>query len=116
LATLCQHDRLDVSQTSLAEEVLVRSGKPCGMLFEVQGPRMLKTYVNSNPESQRLLAMFLGLGRNRLNLAAMLSTGESLIESEKYRKTRHISRALGRNYRFRVLNEAAMRQRARARS
>jgi|SRR5207245_7093146 hypothetical protein len=55
LATLCQHDRLDVSQTSLVEEVLVRSGKPCGLLFEVQGPRMLKTYAVWAGEENRIL-------------------------------------------------------------
>jgi hypothetical protein len=55
LATLCQHDRLDVSQTSLVEEVLVRSGKPCGLLFEVQGPRMLKTYAVWAGDENRIL-------------------------------------------------------------
>jgi hypothetical protein len=55
LATLCQQDRLDVSQTSLLEEVLVRSGKPCGLLFEVKGPRQLKTYAVWAGEENRIL-------------------------------------------------------------
>jgi hypothetical protein len=55
LETLCQHDRLDVSQTFLTEEVLVRSGKPCGLLFEVQGPRLLKIYAVWAGEENRIL-------------------------------------------------------------
>jgi hypothetical protein len=55
LATLCQHDRLDVSQTSLLEQVLVRSGKPCGLLFEVKGPRLLKNYAVWAGEENRIL-------------------------------------------------------------
>jgi hypothetical protein len=55
LETLCEHDRLDVSQTSLLEEILLRSDKPCGMLFEVRGPRMLKIYAVWAGEENRIL-------------------------------------------------------------
>ena len=43
--TLCAHDRLDPGQTPLHQALIVRSGKPCGLFFEVQGPRLLKTYA-----------------------------------------------------------------------
>src|SRR5262245_1414960 len=38
---LCTHDRLDAAVTPIATTLLVRSGKPCGMIFESRGPRQL---------------------------------------------------------------------------
>src|SRR5262249_37707159 len=40
--TLCEHDRLDPEQTPLFHTVLKRTGKACGILFHVEGPRLLK--------------------------------------------------------------------------
>jgi hypothetical protein len=45
LQTLCSHDRLDPDQTPLYEAIIRRSGKPCGLFFQAQGPRMLKTHA-----------------------------------------------------------------------
>jgi hypothetical protein len=45
LQRLCAHDRLDPNQTPLYQAVIRRSGKPCGLFFQVQGPRMLKTHA-----------------------------------------------------------------------
>jgi hypothetical protein len=45
LATLCAHDQLDPAQTPLQEVLVVRSGRPCGLFFQVHGPRLLKTYA-----------------------------------------------------------------------
>jgi len=45
LHTLCAHDRLDPQQTPLYQAIIKRAGKPCGILFQVQGPRMLKTHA-----------------------------------------------------------------------
>jgi hypothetical protein len=39
------HDHLDPSQTPMRQATIVRSGRPCGLFFQVQGPRMLKTYA-----------------------------------------------------------------------
>ena len=39
---LCEHDHLDAQQTPLFQQLLVRRGKPCGLRFEVQGPRRLR--------------------------------------------------------------------------
>jgi len=52
---LCSHDRLDASQTSLCEEVIVRSGRPCGLFFQVEGPRLLKTFAVWAGEENRIL-------------------------------------------------------------
>jgi hypothetical protein len=38
--TLASFESLDASQWQLRQQVLYRSGKPCGMHFSLQGPRM----------------------------------------------------------------------------
>ena len=53
--TLCAHDRLDPVQTPLHQAVINRSGRPCGILFQVQGPRLLKTYAVWAGEEDRIL-------------------------------------------------------------
>lgn len=41
--TLCQLDHLDPPQTPLRRVPLTRGGKPCGVVFHVEGPRLLRT-------------------------------------------------------------------------
>jgi hypothetical protein len=53
--TLCQHDQLDPEQTPLHQSVIMRSGRPCGLFFEVQGPRRVKTYAVWAGEEGRIL-------------------------------------------------------------
>jgi hypothetical protein len=53
--SLCAHDRLDPQQTQLREAIIQRRGKPCGLFFQVQGPRMLKTYAVWVGEENRVL-------------------------------------------------------------
>ena len=53
--TLCQHDQLDPEQTPLHQSVITRSGRPCGLFFQVQGPRMVKTYAVWAGEEGRIL-------------------------------------------------------------
>ncbi|MEZ6143400.1 MAG: hypothetical protein R3B84_22765 [Zavarzinella sp.] len=40
---LCSHDHLDPKQTPLYQARLERGGKLCGLLFHVEGPRLLRT-------------------------------------------------------------------------
>jgi hypothetical protein len=53
--TLCARDRLDPQQTALHQARIARSGKPCGMFFLVQGPRLLKNYAVWAGEENRIL-------------------------------------------------------------
>src|SRR5690348_1208788 len=53
--TLCSHDQLDPSQTPLHQAVITRSGRPCGLFFQVQGPRMVKTYAVWAGDEDRIL-------------------------------------------------------------
>jgi hypothetical protein len=52
---LCAHDRLDPNQTPLYQAIIRRSGKPCGLLFQIHGPRMLKTHAVWAGQEDRIL-------------------------------------------------------------
>jgi hypothetical protein len=55
LQIMCAHDHLDPAQTPLRQSLISRRGKPCGLFFQVQGPRMLKTYAVWAGEENRIL-------------------------------------------------------------
>ena len=52
---LCAHDQLDPTQTPLHQAVITRSGRPCGLFFQVQGPRLVKTYALWAGDEDRIL-------------------------------------------------------------
>ncbi len=52
---LCNKDKLDTSQIPLQQALIHRAGKPCGLFFQVQGPRLLRTYaIWAGPEKRVL--------------------------------------------------------------
>lgn len=55
LQVLCRHDNLEPEQTPLSQAMIKRSGRPCGLFFQIQGPRMLKTYAVWAGEEDRVL-------------------------------------------------------------
>jgi hypothetical protein len=55
LHTLCAHDHLDPAHTPLHQAAIRRAGRTCGLFFQVQGPRMLKTYAVWAGEEDRIL-------------------------------------------------------------
>jgi hypothetical protein len=55
LRVLCAHDQLDPNQTPLHQAVITRAGKPCGLFFQVKGPRLLKVYAVWAGEENRIL-------------------------------------------------------------
>ena len=55
LETLCSHDRLDPQQVALHEGTIVRSGRCCGLFFQISGPRHLKSYAVWAGEENRIL-------------------------------------------------------------
>ena len=55
LKVLCTKDNLDASQTPLHRSVIVRRGKPCGLFFQAQGPRLLKTSAVWTGDENRIL-------------------------------------------------------------
>jgi hypothetical protein len=55
LDTLCGHDQLDPDQTPLREELVVRSGRSCGLFFHVQGLCLVTAYALWAGEENRIL-------------------------------------------------------------
>jgi len=55
LEVLCGKDNLDPGQTPLYQGVITRKGRPCGLFFQIQGPRMLRTYAVWAGEENRIL-------------------------------------------------------------
>src|SRR5262245_102926 len=52
---LCQKNALDPRQTPLRHAIIRRSGRPCGLFFEVAGPRLLRSYAVWAGEEDRIL-------------------------------------------------------------
>lgn len=52
---LCAHDHLEPETTPLYQALVLRGRKPCGLFFQVQGPRMLKNYALWAGEEDRIL-------------------------------------------------------------
>ncbi len=52
---LCERDRLDPGQTPMTEAVVTRRGKPCGLAFEIEGPRLLRTTAIWAGDEARIL-------------------------------------------------------------
>ena len=52
---LCSHDHLDPAQTPLYRAEVRRLGRPCGLIFHVEGPRLLKTSAVWAEEEHRIL-------------------------------------------------------------
>ena len=55
LDTLCERDRLDPSQVRLRQALVRRGGRVCGLFFQVEGPRLLRTYAVWAGEEHRIL-------------------------------------------------------------
>jgi hypothetical protein len=55
LETLCAHDQLDPAQTPFFQALVKRAGQPCGLFFQAQGPRQVRTYALWAGEEGRVL-------------------------------------------------------------
>ena len=55
LETLCKHDLLDPKQMPFYQGLVTRAGRRCGLFFEVQGPRSLRTYALWSGDENRIL-------------------------------------------------------------
>jgi hypothetical protein len=52
---LCRSDQLDLGQTPLRQAVITRRGKPCGLFFQVEGPRLLRNSAVWAGDENRIL-------------------------------------------------------------
>lgn len=55
LNALCRHDHLDPAQTPMQHALITRRGKPCGLFFQVDGPRLLRNYAIWAGDENRIL-------------------------------------------------------------
>ena len=55
LHRLCEPDHLDPTQTPLLQSTITRRGKLCGLFFQAQGPRHLKSYAVWAGDENRIL-------------------------------------------------------------
>jgi hypothetical protein len=53
--TLCERDRLDPEQVQLRQGMVQRRGRSCGLFFQIQGPRLLRTYAVWAGDEHRIL-------------------------------------------------------------
>jgi hypothetical protein len=54
-SVLCGRDQLDPQQTPLVETVLRKRGRPCGLIFELHGPRRVRTSAVWAADESRVL-------------------------------------------------------------
>lgn len=52
---LCEPDHLDPAATPLVRTPLTRRGRPCGVLFHAEGPRLLRTSAVWAADENRIL-------------------------------------------------------------
>ncbi len=52
---LCRSDQLDPAQAPLQQALITRRGRPCGLFFHVEGPRLLRNYAVWAGEENRIL-------------------------------------------------------------
>jgi hypothetical protein len=53
--TLCDRDRLDYEQAEMRQGLIAKRGRPCGLFFQIQGPRLLRTYAVWAGDENRIL-------------------------------------------------------------
>jgi|SRR5579883_13988 len=54
-AALCEQDALDPAQTPFFRTVVRRAGRPWGVVFHVEGPRLLKTSAVWSADEDRIV-------------------------------------------------------------
>ncbi len=63
-STICFQNQLVIGAFRMTEHLLVRGGKPCGILFHVHGPRAVK--FSAVWETERNTVLFYGSTGERL--------------------------------------------------
>jgi hypothetical protein len=54
-SVLCDRDRIDCDQSTLLDSMIYRSGRCCGVLFRLRGPRLMQTHAIWSSDESRLL-------------------------------------------------------------
>jgi hypothetical protein len=68
---LCQHNQLEIDAFPMTERILVRAGRPCGILFCLHGPRAVK--FSAIWETQRNTVLFYGATGERFHKVQLVA-------------------------------------------
>lgn len=52
---LCERDSLDIAQTPMFRTPLQKAGRVCGLIFHVEGPRLLRTSAVWSSDDDRII-------------------------------------------------------------
>jgi hypothetical protein len=55
LSVLCSQDGLDPAQTPLTHTVVRKRGRPCGLFFQLVGPRRVRSHAIWSADEGRIL-------------------------------------------------------------
>ncbi|CAN5470440.1 hypothetical protein BH10PLA2_BH10PLA2_18670 [soil metagenome] len=55
LETLCARDNLEPNSTPFFQGLVIRGGRPCGLMLQIQGPRQLQAHAMWLGEEDRIL-------------------------------------------------------------
>ncbi len=69
---LCEHHQLESDAFVMTEQILVRSGTPCGIYFCVHGPRSLK--ISAIWETDRNTVLFYDSSGERFDKIQLVET------------------------------------------
>lgn len=69
--TLCQFDQLETGAFRMTEQVLLRSGKPCGLYFCLHGPRAVR--FSAIWETQDNTVLFYNSGGERFQKTRLVA-------------------------------------------
>ena len=69
---LCEHEHLEPNIFPMTEHILVRGGKPCGMLFSLYGPRSVRLTAIWEADGNRVL--FYGATGERFGQSELVQT------------------------------------------
>ena len=72
--TICDQHELEMNAYQLSERVLVRKGKPCGILFCLHGPRSVR--LTAVWETDRNTILFYGASGERLLKTKLVESPE----------------------------------------
>jgi hypothetical protein len=55
LENLCAREHLDPNATPFFQGLILRAGKPCGLMLQIEGPRLLRTHAIWLGKEDRIL-------------------------------------------------------------
>lgn len=77
--TICDHNELEVNVFEVSERILLRNGRPCGMLFCLHGPRSVRLTAIWETEGNTIL--FYGSAGQRTHRTRLLGSTKLQVQA-----------------------------------